>query len=40
MLLIIKNFGTDTLGDLIYLLFGENYINNIENDLRINTIFY
>ena len=34
ILLIIKNFGTDTLGDLIYLLFGENYINNIENDLR------
>ncbi len=33
LLIIIKNFGTDTLGDLIYLLFGENYIDNIENDL-------
>jgi len=33
LLIIIKNFGTDTLGDLIYLLFGENYIDNIGNDL-------
>jgi len=33
LLLIVKNFGTDNLADLIYLLYGDNYINNIEPDL-------
>ena len=33
LLLIVKNFGTDTLGDLIYLLFGNNYVDNVESDL-------
>lgn len=33
LLLIVKNFGTDNLADLIYLLYGDNYNNNIEPDL-------
>jgi endopeptidase La len=33
LLLIVKNFGTDSLADLIYLLFGDNYIDKIESDI-------
>ena len=32
LLLIVKNFGTDSLADLIYLLFGDNYSDNIESE--------
>ena len=32
LILIIKNFGTENLDDLIYLLFDEKYIDNIKNE--------
>ena len=32
IILIIKNFGTESLDDLIYLLFDDNYIDNIKNE--------
>ena len=39
LLLIVKNFGTDNLGDLVYLLFGDddypNYVN--QKNYQINS---
>ena len=32
LILLIKNFGTENLEDLIYLLFNEKYIDNIKNE--------